>query len=155
MTTSDWAGLLAGGLAVYDDKTAAWSAHMGGVHGGSVRAMTWWRNSLVLAGSFTKVGVGNQPGSAGVAVTGLAQWEDGVWKSMGQVDGGVWALASSADTLFLAGSFSTLDGQLSPLLGVFKNGRLAPISASGVAPISGRCVAVKGDWRRDRVRKVH
>ena len=116
-----------------------------------MRAMTWWRNSLVLAGSFTKVG--GRPGNDGLAVTGLALWEDGVWKSLGHVDGGVWALASSPDSLYLAGSFSTLDGQLSPLLGVFRNGKLAPISASGVAPISGRFVAVMVGWRPDAVRK--
>jgi len=137
-------GLPAGGLAVFDDKTSSWSAHMGGVHGGAVRAMTWWRNSLVLAGSFTKVG--GRPGNDGLAVTGLALWEDGVWKSLGHVDGGVWALASSPDSLYLAGSFSTLDGQLSPLLGVFRNGKLAPISASGVAPISGSVLALAYVW---------
>ena len=131
--------LRAGGLAVYDGEAARWSADMGGVGGGAVRAMAWWRNSLVLGGSFTRVGGGEH--KEGLQVTGLAQWEDGVWKAMGRVDGGVWALASSDDSLYLAGSFSFLDGNLSPLVGVFRNGRLEPLTASGAAPISGRCVS--------------
>ncbi len=138
--------LAAHGLAIYDTRLGVWSTPAGAVRGGTVNAMLWWQDSLVIAGSFTEVGrhVGSpSEGRAPVKASGLARWIDGKWLTMGSIKGSVSALACSdstcsADGLYVAGSFSSMDGAPAPLLARFKNGRLEPVNASGAAPTFGR-----------------
>jgi hypothetical protein len=151
--------LAAQGLASYDTQLGVWSAAMGAVRGGTVNAMLWWQDSLVLAGSFTTVGGqegGQDDGNAPVAANGLARWIDGRWMRMGWIKGSVSALACSdnacaADGLYVAGSFSTMDSPPAPLLAIFKNGALAPVNASGDAPTFGRCFICQNCIYRLRV----
>ena len=141
--------LAAHGLASYDTRLGVWSAPAGAVRGGTVNAMLWWQDSLVIAGSFTEVGghVGApSEGRAPVKASGLARWIDDKWLTMGSIKGSVFSLACSdstcsADGLYVAGSFSSMDGAPVPLLARFKNGRLEPVNASGAAPTFGRCIA--------------
>jgi trimeric autotransporter adhesin len=63
---------------------------------------------LIAGGEFTMIG--------GVSASGLARWDGTTWRPFGQVVGSpVWgwsvrALATSADTLYVGGSFTSVDG---------------------------------------------
>ena len=129
----------ASGLAVFDASMDSWSDHLGAVRGGLVRAMVWWRNSLVLAGSFTHVGHNLE--EAGVSVSGLARWQDGVWEGIGAMKGDLLALATSDDALYVGGEFASLEGSFSPLIGVYRDGKLEPLVATGSPPLAGRSVS--------------
>lgn len=131
--------LEASGLAVYDSASASWSAPMGAVVG-KVSVMVWWQNSLVLGGSFTRVGSGVGGAAAGgLPVSGLARFMDGEWLGMGDINGPVFAVAVHESALYVGGSFSTVNQEHAALLGIYRNGHLQPLPpASGFAPVRGR-----------------
>jgi hypothetical protein len=128
------------GLASFDMRSRLWSAaHLGAVGGGQIGAMIWWRNSLVVAGSFTEIG--RSATTAGLPASGLARWEDGRWKALqaGPGKGQIFALASSDDALYVGGSFASLGDSQGPLVAVYRGDRLEPLLAAGDPPVAGRC----------------
>ena len=88
-----------------------------GVRGGDIVAISIVDDTLgayevVVGGTFSPAGGGG--GAGGVQNTrAIALWNRGTWRSVGSFDGKgcVWALARLGTSLYVGGSFSSINGK--------------------------------------------
>jgi hypothetical protein len=118
-----------------------------GVRGGDIVAISIVDDTLgayevVVGGTFSQAGGGG--GAGGVQNTrAIALWNRGTWRSVGSFDGKgcVWALARLGTSLYVGGSFSSINGKPFDNLAMYSGGAWSEVGGGVEGTVFALAVA--------------
>ena len=138
---SSGAGL--SGIARYNGTH--WDSLGGGVRAGRVTAVGRSLDEIIIGGSFAGVGTSD--------ARRIARWDGRVWHAIGELNGDVSAITTIGIYIYVAGDFTTADGNTVNHIARYQHGRWHALAGGVDAPVRtllsvGTCLYLGGSFRR-------